>query len=529
MADSDILCAVCRDGTSVAPNEIVICDVCNQGYHQRCHKPKIGDEILEPDIPWTCRLCVFALGTKEGGAEKNGNIGRALKQMKIDFPYDLNDLHWDDSHQTNTEQKYCYCGGNGNYYSKMLQCCTCMQWFHEACIQALETPVLYGDHYYTFKCSVCGKGKEQLKRIIMKWSDMIALVINNLALQHQKRFFELSTEIVPFIQNNSNMLKMSEDIQKLTERELQDRISAVLKTNDNRFINGREVRKRAGQWALRMPFPFEKPLIFAPPFALQSSSSTPTSPVSSPTIPGKCSSIEPQLPQKVIPPAPLMYGACRKGASKWPVLNPNHKIKKMQQKNGRRSNSFSSSTGSVSCAASTASISSRCSQSNANKVVKQTVSKARIQTKSGAKRAKSSTKRPNKKLSQRNNSEDSSDSDMISLTEIESLDAVIPVPKNFEGSNNPFCDFEPNPLKSRLSVPSTVGPRLGAEPTKTSRISLKTEPKFGPNLSSETTNTDLKSPKMECFKESATENRFNILAQRVNPDGKVEYLLEWQN
>ena len=72
-----------------------------------------------------------------------------------------------------------------------------------------------------------------------------------------------------------------------------------------------------------------------------------------------------------------------------------------------------------------------------------------------------------------NNSEDSSESEMISTTQIEALDAVIPVPENFEGSNNPFCDLEHNSLKNRLSN-RPLSPRLtvsSSDSTKTRRIS----------------------------------------------------------
>lgn len=521
MADSDILCAICRDGRSHESNEIVLCDVCNQGYHQRCHKPRIGDEILEPDVPWTCRLCVFALGTKEGGAERNGLIGRVLKCMKSELPYDLSALHWDEEHQTNREQTYCYCGGNGNYYSKMLQCCQCHQWFHEACIQALETPLLYGDHYYTFKCAVCAKGKEQLKRIIMKWSDMIALVINNLALQHQKRFFELSTDIVPFIQNNSTMLKMSEDILKLTERELQDRISTVLKNNTNRFINGKEMRKKAGYWALRLPFPFEKPLIFAPPLALQSSLSpvpsvSPSlSPTSTPVPSGASPAMartEPSEPQseshhKFKTMAHMMFGACRKGASKYPLLNSDP-LKRPQQSS--RSNSVSSSTTSTisrsSVKKSVATKKAKPKQTTEITEKRPVVAQKTSSVTTAVKRPKSGSKQTTKKFAK--TGDDSSDTEMISMPTIESLDAIIPVPKDFEGHNNPFCDTKANLLKGCLSK--------GADRMSTS---TETDPLAKTSLPLADTLGLM----------GQNDQKFNILAQRVKPDGKVEYLLEWQN
>lgn len=544
MADSDILCTICRDGTSRAPNEIVICDVCNQGYHQKCHKPCIGAEILEPDIPWTCRLCVFALGTKEGGAEKAGIIGRALKHMKSCLPYELSDLEWDDSHRTNEQLKYCYCGGNGHYYSKMLQCYTCLQWFHEACIQALETPLLYGDHYYSFKCSVCSGGKEFVKKVVMEWPDMIGLVINNLVLQQQKRFFDLSSEIVVFVKNYSNVLKTSEDVTKLTESQLQDHILTQLKAHPNRFINGRECRKKAGHWALRIPFPFEEPLIFAPPFAVQTSDNS--SPASSPiSCTNSTMSLEP-TPKPV--PSSLIFGACRKSASKGPALNTYNNIiniNKRIQKNVR-SNSFSSSTGSNSCNASTVSFSSWCSQSTTTSVAAKTSTKSKTITnkrpnsrKSITKRQKTGVKRVSKFTPLAHNS-DTSDTEPIEAQTIDSLDAVIPVPKNFDGDNNPFySDTEHIVLRNRLSSVSTNSPTSPHRPTtdfgQTKRISCKVESNSVIDEKNSAKQTSPKgSPKMECFIDSNNSrndlnNKFNILAQRVKPNGKVEYLLEWTN
>ena len=129
-ADSDIICDGCRDGTSLPPNEIVICDMCNHGWHQRCHAPKIDVEVLEPNVPWQCRTCVFFFATREGGADPEDD---SLTAMKRCLPYSLNQLEWIDGdlHRVNRQNTYCYCGGGGDFASKMLQCRGCRQWFHE--------------------------------------------------------------------------------------------------------------------------------------------------------------------------------------------------------------------------------------------------------------------------------------------------------------------------------------------------------------------------------------------------------------
>lgn len=58
--DDDIICCICDDGTSQEPNEIIMCDGCQQGYHVTCHRPNIDRNRvkLEDDLDeWICSTC----------------------------------------------------------------------------------------------------------------------------------------------------------------------------------------------------------------------------------------------------------------------------------------------------------------------------------------------------------------------------------------------------------------------------------------------------------------------------------------
>lgn len=57
----DVICCVCDGGESGKQNEIVICEVCQQGYHQRCHSPKVPNNILQSEDDWTCSTCQYMM------------------------------------------------------------------------------------------------------------------------------------------------------------------------------------------------------------------------------------------------------------------------------------------------------------------------------------------------------------------------------------------------------------------------------------------------------------------------------------
>ncbi|XP_021362370.1 metal-response element-binding transcription factor 2-like isoform X2 [Mizuhopecten yessoensis] len=262
--EGEINCCVCQSDVSEAPNEIVLCDNCGIGYHQECHNPTIDDEyVIEEEVEWCCRLCIFAATVKKGGALKIGDDAKALQKMKQTFPYDLNKLTWDAQRKTNVEQCYCYCGGPGDWYLKMLQCCRCKQWFHEACIQCLEHPLLNGDRFYLFVCSHCNSGPEYIKRLDLKWVDIAHLVLFNLTLSGIKKFYDFDV-VLAYMTANWNKLQLSSQIAETTEEERQKKLYDILRGHKTRFTFSREVKKKHTYWGLRMRAPPPGPTIILP-------------------------------------------------------------------------------------------------------------------------------------------------------------------------------------------------------------------------------------------------------------------------
>ncbi|XP_035683962.1 metal-response element-binding transcription factor 2-like isoform X1 [Branchiostoma floridae] len=287
--NTELTCTLCSDGTSEEPNQIVICDRCGQGYHQLCHQPPILDSVLEPEVQWLCRQCIFANSVKRGGALKKGPNAKALQQMKLALPYEtvpgchalspinlytallsqmnmtsqLTSLSWDSAHRTNKQECYCYCGGPGDWYLKMLQCSRCRQWFHEACVQCLEKPMLYGDRFYLFVCSVCNAGPEYLQRMEMKWVDLAQLVLYNLSLTNKKKYQDFDNEIMPFINNNWDNLQLVR-LEAFTRGERQEKVLDALRASKTRFACGKEVKKRKSIFGLRIRTPPVPPTIILP-------------------------------------------------------------------------------------------------------------------------------------------------------------------------------------------------------------------------------------------------------------------------
>nr|XP_015926912.1 metal-response element-binding transcription factor 2 isoform X2 [Parasteatoda tepidariorum] len=265
LPDNEFACTVCDSASSQPPDEIVICDKCSVGYHQLCHIPKISTADLNPEIPWSCRKCVFVHAAKKGGASKKGPNAQALAIMKQTLPYEPQALTWDTSHRSNLQQTYCYCGGPGEWYSKMLQCLRCKQWFHEACLQCLDEPLLFGDRYYIFICSLCNKGPEFLRRLPLRWPDIAHLVLFNLTVIHGKKFFEFDTKIMAFLKDNWSQFQIKGEVMsRMPVEEKKKKLLEALTNCKSRFTSGKEIKRKATVWGLRSRIPPPTPVVTLP-------------------------------------------------------------------------------------------------------------------------------------------------------------------------------------------------------------------------------------------------------------------------
>ncbi|KAL1506242.1 hypothetical protein ABEB36_005638 [Hypothenemus hampei] len=276
LEQEDLLCVICKKSSPKNEKLISVCDRCGRAYHKKCHQPEIPSQ--QEEINWICKRCVDSDPNRLRKSDlkppfrrdsRNSTGSSAQETMPSSttpkvLPYDLNSLNWDTYHRVNREQIYCYCGGSGEWYKQMLQCGRCKQWFHEQCIDCLQFPLYFGDRFYVFVCAICNHNKEFVRRLEMKWVDLVHLMLFNLTVHHSKKYYDLDTVVIPYINDNWHGLQLSPKMMNIPKPERRENILSVLTTNRNRFKCGREIKKRTTIWGLRVGLPPPAPCVVLP-------------------------------------------------------------------------------------------------------------------------------------------------------------------------------------------------------------------------------------------------------------------------
>lgn len=135
---------------------------------------------------------------------------------------------------------------------------------------------------------MCNNGKEFVRRLELKWVDLVHLMLYNLTVYNAKKYYDLDTIIVPYANKHWNALQLPprvslvsfEDtlerilwfnpiqylsqIRDVSSQVRRDSILAILTNNRNRFKCGREIKKRTTIWGLRVRLPPPCPVVNLP-------------------------------------------------------------------------------------------------------------------------------------------------------------------------------------------------------------------------------------------------------------------------
>lgn len=275
--DGRIMCVVCkrREGPAspaAAANAVVACDMCGRGYHAKCHTPPVDNWIN--GASWHCKRCTdqrYRVAAAENRALKRSDLFRLKggqqrrQQQELTPPCDTASTTSSAASDAGKEadEAHCYCGEKSDWLAQMLLCCRCSRWFHQRCVSSLQYPLYAGDKLYIFACSLCNGGAEYLRRLELCWLELAHLALYNLTAYNAPNYFDLDDVVMPYIMDNWHALQLPEKMWRTPVNERRERILTALTSSRKRFKCGREMKKRATIWGLRLRRPPAPPVQLA--------------------------------------------------------------------------------------------------------------------------------------------------------------------------------------------------------------------------------------------------------------------------
>ncbi|KAG0322378.1 Cysteine-rich protein 2-binding protein [Podila horticola] len=195
------------------------------------------------------------------------------KSLTTEFPYELGDLHWSVDRRSNDEGVYCYCGKDKGLDEPMLRCQKCQQLFHSGCVNCLTKPLLKGDEFFKFECSICTQGPEFFERAALSWVILVHLVLYNLMdANPTQKYFRWKEEICKFIFDYWSYLLPDKE-QSPTWN---NTVASVLSVQNHIFHSGVETKGASGWWTLIEKAPPDRSRKLKPKNKVQKTGARPT-------------------------------------------------------------------------------------------------------------------------------------------------------------------------------------------------------------------------------------------------------------
>ncbi|KAI8070464.1 hypothetical protein BC940DRAFT_296166 [Gongronella butleri] len=171
-------------------------------------------------------------------------------------PYDLMSLTWNQGHTRNDQDIYCYCGKGYNPHKSMAQCQRCEQWYHCDCMACLKKrPLMFGDVFYDFVCSICAGGDEQFQHDTLTWIEAVQLVLFHLTRlkrlskgkQQEHFYFRYANEICELAESEWDRILAPKPQTSMWR----NTIASTLSTHPKLFLSGAALSDYGkGWWAL---------------------------------------------------------------------------------------------------------------------------------------------------------------------------------------------------------------------------------------------------------------------------------------